>query len=49
MLRIAFLALTLILAAALHHHPARAATSEFDGRWSITFKMDLGTKVVMRR
>ena len=36
MLRAAFAALILILAAALLHEPARAATSEFDGSWSLT-------------
>ncbi len=36
MLRAAFAALILILAAALLHEPAQAATSEFDGSWSLT-------------
>ncbi|MDA0231489.1 MAG: caspase family protein [Proteobacteria bacterium] len=36
MFRIAFAALSLIFMAALSHEPVRAATSEFDGNWSLT-------------
>ena len=43
MLRTAVLTLTLVVAAALIHQPAQAASSEFDGRWTMTF--DTGCRV----